>query len=121
MSSMSYPTVSVDPEQEHFISCYPIIGGMKNTTSSLSDDQEGATDLQLCQERIAFIIYQIESLEHYLPETYQMLMDELDQQHVKLKNLEILDFYRRQHNAEQDKTTNPRNQAQGQEPTDCPA
>ena len=93
---------------------------MKNTSSSLSDEQEISIELLQCQERIAFIIHQIESLEHYLPETYQMLMDELDQQQKALKRLEIQDFYCRQINAEQDKTTDSRNQEQGQEPIDHP-
>ena len=93
---------------------------MKNTSSSLSDEQEISIELLQCQERIAFIIHQIESLEHYLPETYQMLMDELDQQHKQLKILEFKDFYYRQINAEQDKTTDSRNQEQGQEPIDHP-
>ena len=93
---------------------------MKNTSSSLSDEQETSIELLQCQERIAFIIRQIESLEHYLPETYQMLMDELDQQYKQLKILEVKDFYYRQINAEQDKTTDSRNQEQGQEPIDHP-
>ena len=46
-----------------------------------------------------------------------MLMDELDQQHMKLKHLEIKDFYYSQTNAEQNTTTDSGNQEQGQEPT----
>jgi hypothetical protein len=91
---------------------------MKSINSSLSNEQQSSTELLQCKERIAFIIHQIESLEHYLPETYQMLMDELDQQHLKLKHLEIKDFYYRQRNAEQDKTTDSGHQEQGQEPID---
>jgi hypothetical protein len=91
---------------------------MKSINSSLSNEQQSSTELLQCKERIAFIIHQIESLEHYLPETCQMLMDELDQQHLKLKHLELKDFYYRQSNAEQDKTTDSRYQEQGQEPID---
>jgi hypothetical protein len=91
---------------------------MKSINSSLSNEQQTLTELLQCKERIAFIIHQIESLEHYLPETYQMLMDELDQQHLKLKHLELKHFYYRQSNAEQDKTTDSRYQEQGQEPID---
>jgi len=87
---------------------------MKSINSSLSNEQQTSTELLQCTERIAFIIHQIESLEHYLPETYQMLMDELDQQNVELKHLEIQDFYLRQNNAEQDTTTDSGNQEQSQ-------
>jgi hypothetical protein len=116
---MTCHAVSVDPEQEHCTFSSRTISGMKSTSSSLSKEQDTSTELQHCRERINFIIHQIESLEHYLPETYQMLMEELDQQHLKLKHLEIRDFYYRQNNAEQDKTTDSRNQKQGQEPIDC--
>jgi hypothetical protein len=91
---------------------------MKNTSSSLYDDRSPNRHLELCKERVEFILHQIESLEHYLPETYQMLMDELDQQQKSLKRLEFQDFYQRQCNAEQDKTTDSGNQEQGQEPID---
>lgn len=114
---MTCHVVSVDPEQGHCTFSSRTISGMKSTSSSLSKEQDTSTELQHCRERIAFIIHQIESLEHYLPETYQMLMEELDQQHLKLQHLEIRDFYYRQNNAEQDTTTNSRNQEQGKEPT----
>lgn len=91
---------------------------MKNINLSLCNEQQASPDLLQCKERIAFIIHQIESLEHFLPETYQMLMDELDQQYKQLKHLELKDFYHRQINAEQDKTTDSGNQEQGQEPID---
>ena len=115
---MNSPAVSVDPEQEHCTSSCHTTGGMKNINSSLCNEQQASPDLLQCKERIAFIIHQIESLEHYLPETCQMLMDELDQQHKQLKHLELKDFYHRQINAEQDKTTDSGNQEQGQEPID---
>jgi hypothetical protein len=48
------------------------------------------------QERIQFLQTQLESLEHYLPETYQYLMDEMDNQQRELMQLRIQDFYRSQ-------------------------
>ena len=97
---------------------------MKSINSSPSNDNNSSVQLQQCKERIAFIIHQIESLEHYLPETCQMLMEELDQQNVELKCLEIQDFYLRQNNAEQDTTTDSGNQEQSQkhrhQPTGVP-
>lgn len=94
---------------------------MKNTDSSHYEDHRPHHQvLQQCQERVAFILQQIDSLEHYLPETYQMLMDELDQQQKRLKRLEIQDFYQRQSNAEQNKTTDSDPQEQGQEPSHQP-
>jgi len=87
---------------------------MKSTDSSPSNQHQPSTEHQQCKERIAFILEQIDTLDHHLPETYQMLMDELDQQHLKLKHLEIKDFYHKQNNAEQDKTTHSRHQNQSQ-------
>lgn len=49
-----------------------------------------------CKAAIAFVVQQIESLDHYLPETYEMLMHELDQQSKNLKQLELQQFYREQ-------------------------
>ena len=53
------------------------------------------------QERIQFLQTQLESLEHYLPETYQFLMAELDSQQRDLMELKINDFYRNQDNEQQ--------------------
>jgi hypothetical protein len=36
---------------------------------------------------------QLDSLEHFLPETYQYLMDEMDTQHRHLMELKVQDFY----------------------------
>jgi hypothetical protein len=45
------------------------------------------------QERIAYLQEQLDSLGHFLPETYQYLMDEMDTQHRHLMELKIQDFY----------------------------
>ena len=55
------------------------------------------------QERIQFLQTQLESLEHYLPETYQFLMAELDSQQRDLMELKIQDFYSNQNNEQQHK------------------
>lgn len=93
---------------------------MKSTNSSLYEAQAVDRQLEQCKKRVEFILLQLDSLEHYLPETYQMLMDELDQQQKALKHFEIQDFYQRQSNAEQNKTVDSGNQEQGQEQTDHP-
>ena len=48
------------------------------------------------QERIVYLQEQLDSLEHYLPETYQFLMGELDLQHNALMKLKVQDFYSHQ-------------------------
>jgi hypothetical protein len=50
------------------------------------------------QERITFLQVQLDSLEHYLPETYQFLMAEMDLQQRDLIALKIQDFYQDQKN-----------------------
>ena len=41
------------------------------------------------ESKISFLQQQLDSLEHYLPETYQYLMDQMDAQQVLLKQLEV--------------------------------
>lgn len=48
------------------------------------------------QKRLEFLQTQIDSLDHYLPETYQFLMAELDAQQRDLMALKIQDFYSQQ-------------------------
>jgi hypothetical protein len=50
------------------------------------------------QERIQFLQTQLESLDHYLPATYQYLMEEMDSQQRQLMKLKIQDFYNNQNN-----------------------
>ena len=46
------------------------------------------------EARINFIKQQLDSLEHYLPETYQFLMEEMDSQQRNLIELKVKDFYK---------------------------
>ena len=50
------------------------------------------------QERITFLEEQLDSLGHFLPETYQYLMAELDLQQRELMEHKIQDFYWNQTN-----------------------
>lgn len=50
------------------------------------------------QEQIQFLRTQLDSLDHYLPETYQLLMQEMDLQQRDLMELKIQDFYTNQTN-----------------------
>ena len=43
---------------------------------------------------INFIKKQLDSLEHYLPETYSYLMEEMDSQQRNLIELKVKDFYK---------------------------
>ena len=45
------------------------------------------------QQKIRFLEEQLISLDHYLPETYDYLMQELDIQRRLLVELEVLDTY----------------------------
>jgi hypothetical protein len=45
---------------------------------------------------INFIQQQLDSLEHYLPETYSYLMEEMDLQQREMMQLKIQEFYRSQ-------------------------
>jgi len=67
------------------------------------------------QERIDFLKEQLDSLDHYLPETYQFLMAELDLQQRELMEHKIQDFYWNQTNEQQDPITDSGDQTQGQE------
>ena len=45
------------------------------------------------QSRIKFLQEQVDSLEHYLPETYQYLMNEMDTQQRHLMELKVKTYY----------------------------
>jgi uncharacterized coiled-coil protein SlyX len=47
------------------------------------------TDRQRLESKIAFLQQQLDSLDHYLPETYQYLMEQMDSQQVLLKHLQV--------------------------------
>jgi hypothetical protein len=48
-----------------------------------------AAKRQRLESKIAFLQKQLDSLDHYLPETYQYLIAEMDAQQVLLKQLEV--------------------------------
>ena len=73
------------------------------------------TSQQAVERRINFLQEQLNSLEHYLPETYQFLMAELDAQHRELMEHKIKDFYTTQSNERQDQINSPGDQTQSQE------
>jgi hypothetical protein len=66
------------------------------------------------QQRITFLQEQLDSLEHYLPETYQFLMTEMDFQQRDLMELKIQDFYIEQSNEQQNQIPDTGNQNQDQ-------
>jgi len=60
--------------------------------SSTSDNQDTHPKSRY-QQKIRFLEEQLASLDHYLPETYDYLMQELDIQRRLLAELEIKDAY----------------------------
>ena len=60
---------------------------------------------------INFIKKQLDSLEHYLPETYQFLMEEMDSQQRNLIELKVKDFYKNLLLEHQDQNPDLQNQA----------
>ncbi len=57
-----------------------------------SSDQQNKTRIQ---SKIRFLEEQLVSLDHYLPETYDYLMMELDHQRRLLAELEVEDHFTR--------------------------
>ena len=53
------------------------------------------------QQRINFLQKELDSLEHYLPDTYQFLMAEMDNQQRELVAIKIQDFYQDLSNEQQ--------------------
>jgi len=70
---------------------------------------------QQIEDRITFLQQQLESLNNYLPETYQYLMAEMDLQKRELMEYKVKDFYWNQTNEQQDPITDSGDQTQGQE------
>jgi len=60
---------------------------------SKSDSQE-PTRKSNTQQKIRFLEDQLVSLDHYLPETYDYLMQELDIQRRLLAELEVSEVYK---------------------------
>jgi hypothetical protein len=52
-----------------------------------------SSEHQKLESKIAYLQKQLDSLDHYLPETYQYLMAEMDHQQCNLMELRIQDFY----------------------------
>ena len=65
-------------------------------------------------DRITFLENQLASLDHYLPETYQLLMRELDTQQHNLMSIKIQTFYSTQDHDQQDQESDQGNQKQTQ-------
>jgi hypothetical protein len=52
-----------------------------------------ASKRQRLESKIAFLQKQLDSLDHYLPETYQYLITEMDAQQVLLKQLDVQEHF----------------------------
>jgi hypothetical protein len=52
------------------------------------------SERQKLESKIAFLQQQLDLLDHYLPETYQFLLAEMDHQQRDLMELKIQDFYK---------------------------
>ena len=72
------------------------------------------SSLHQVQCRIAFLQQQLDSLEHYLPETYQYLMNEMDAQQRVLMELKIQSYYQQQSNEQQNQNPDTRYSRQDQ-------
>ena len=57
-----------------------------------------SSNRQRLESKITFLQQQLDSLEHYLPETYQYLMEEMDVQQRNLMELKIQTYYQEQMN-----------------------
>ena len=71
-----------------------------------------SSNRQCLESKITFLQQQLDSLEHYLPETYQYLMNEMDTQQRCLMELKIQSYYQQQSNEDNDKKYDPSNQNQ---------
>ncbi len=52
-----------------------------------------SSERQKLESKITFLQKQLDSLEHYLPDTYQYLMEQMDTQQVLLKQLEVQEHF----------------------------
>jgi hypothetical protein len=60
--------------------------------ASRSDNQENTVKSRV-QQKIRFLEDQLVSLDHYLPETYEYLIQELDLQRRHLAELEVTETF----------------------------
>ena len=51
------------------------------------------TELQRLESKIAFLQQQLDNLDHYLPSTYQFLIEEMDTQQILLKQIEVQEHF----------------------------
>ena len=52
-----------------------------------------SSEHQRLLSKIAFLQQQLDSLDHYLPDTYQYLMEQMDAQQILLKQLEVQEHF----------------------------
>ena len=52
-----------------------------------------SSERQRLESKIAFLQQQLDSLDHYLPDTYKFLVEQMDAQQVLLKCLEVQDHF----------------------------
>ena len=52
-----------------------------------------SSEQQKLESKITFLQKQLDSLDHYLPETYQYLMEQMDSQQVLLKQLVVQEHF----------------------------
>ena len=51
------------------------------------------TERPRLESKIAFLQQQLDSLDHYLPSTYQYLMEQMDSQQVLLKHFQVQEHF----------------------------
>ena len=52
-----------------------------------------SSERQKLESKIAFLQQQLDSLDHYLPDTYKFLVEQMDSQQVLLKQLEVQEHF----------------------------
>ena len=51
------------------------------------------TERQRLESKIVFLQQQLDSLDHYLPDTYKFLLEQMDSQQVLLKHLQVQEHF----------------------------
>ena len=51
------------------------------------------TERKRLESKIAFLQQQLDSLDHYLPDTYKFLLEQMDSQQVLLKHLQVQEHF----------------------------
>jgi len=52
-----------------------------------------SSERQKLESKITFLQQQLDSLDHYLPDTYKFLVEQMDSQQVLLKQLEVQEHF----------------------------